>query len=76
LFGVPVGNAVVLIASGVPAATTERAMVAVAVCAGEPVSVTVTLKEELPLDVGVPVTMPAGVKLSPAGRLPEKIDQL
>ena len=64
-------------ASGVPAATRERVMVAVAVWAGEPASWTATPKEKFPLAVGVPETRPVeGARLSPAGRAPEEIDQV
>jgi hypothetical protein len=38
---------------------------------------TVTPKEELPLPVGCPEMIPVdGARLSPAGRLPEEIDQV
>jgi hypothetical protein len=74
--GVPPGRVVELMASGVPAATRERVMVAVAVWAGEPASWTVTPKEKFPLAVGVPETRPVGARLSPAGRAPEEIDQV
>jgi len=64
-------------ASGVPAATRERVMVAVAVWAGEPASWTATPKEKFPLAVGVPEMRPVDVfRLSPAGRLPEMKDQV
>jgi hypothetical protein len=74
---VPPGRVVELMASGVPAATRERVMVAVAVWAGEPASWTDTPNEKLPLAVGVPETRPVeGARLSPAGRAPEEIDQV
>ena len=64
-------------ASGVPVATRERVMVAVAVWAGEPASLTVTPKEKFPLAVGVPEIRPVDVfRLRPAGRLPETKDQV
>ena len=66
-----------LIARGVPAATTERATVAVAVWTGEPASWTDTPKETFPLAVGVPEIRPVeGARLRPAGRVPEEIDQV
>jgi len=46
------------------------------VCAGFPESVTVAVKLNLPRVVGVPVTAPAGERVSPVGRLPEVIDQV
>ena len=63
-------------ASGVPAATTEMLIIAFAVCAGEPVSVTMALNEELPLAVGVPEIPPVAARVSPAGSAPDKIDQV
>jgi hypothetical protein len=74
---VPLGTVVELIARGVPAATRERATVAVAVWAGEAASWTDTPKEKFPLAVGVPEIRPVDVfRLSPAGRLPETKDQM
>jgi hypothetical protein len=74
---VPPGRVVELMASGAPAATSERVTVMVAVWAGEPASWTVTPKEKFPLAVGVPETRPVeGARLSPAGRAPEEIDQV
>ena len=74
---VPPGNVVELMASGVPAATRERVTVAVVVCAGELASLTATPKEKFPLAVGVPEIRPVeGARLSPAGRVPEEIDQV
>jgi hypothetical protein len=64
-------------ASGVPVATSERVIVAVVVWDGEPASLTDTPKEKLPLAVGVPEIRPVeGARLSPAGRVPEEIDQV
>ena len=75
--GAPPGRVVELMASGAPAATRERVMVPVAVWAGVPASCTVTPKEKFPLAEGVPETRPVeGVRLSPAGRAPEEIDQV
>jgi hypothetical protein len=46
-------------------------------CAWLSASVTVAVKLDVPLVVGVPEITPVlGVKLSPAGRLPEVIDQV
>jgi hypothetical protein len=47
------------------------------VCAGLSASVTVAVRLNVPLAVGVPETAPVVVpRLSPAGRAPEVIDQL
>jgi hypothetical protein len=74
---VPAGKVVELMASGAPAATKETVTVAVAVRAGEPASWTDTPKEKFPLAVGVPEIRPVeGARLSPAGRVPEEIDQV
>jgi hypothetical protein len=42
----------------------------------DPLSVTVTLKAEVPLAVGVPDITPALESVSPAGKLPEARDQV
>jgi hypothetical protein len=77
VFGTPPGRLVVVIASGVPAWTTERVTVAVVVWTGEPESLTDTPKEKLPFPVGFPETTPVdAVRMSPAGRLPEEIDHV
>jgi len=77
VFGTPPGRVVVVIASGVPAWTTERVTVALVVCTGEPASLTVTPKEKLPFPVGFPEMTPVEApRLSPAGRLPEEIDHV
>jgi len=39
-------------------------------------SFTLTVKAELPAAVGVPEIVPVALRLNPAGRLPEAIDQL
>jgi hypothetical protein len=46
-----------------------------AVCAGDPLSFTATVKVEVPAAVGVPVMKPPLDRLKPAGRLPDAIDQ-
>jgi hypothetical protein len=47
------------------------------VCAGSPVSLTVTVKVDTPLAVGVPEIVPVvEASVSPAGRLPEVTDQV
>jgi hypothetical protein len=77
-FVIPADKLVVLIASGAPAATRERARLVAAVWAGEPASLTATPKDKLlPLTVGVPeITPVAGARLSPAGSAPVVIDQV
>lgn len=47
-----------------------------AVCAGDALSFTATVNVAVPLAVGVPEIKPALVSVSPAGKLPEAIDQL
>jgi hypothetical protein len=47
------------------------------VCTGALLSVTVTVKVDIPLAVGVPEIVPvADPSVSPAGRLPEVMDQV
>jgi hypothetical protein len=45
-------------------------------CGGFPASVTVAVKLDVPLAVGVPEIAPLADRLRPAGRLPEVIDQV
>jgi hypothetical protein len=45
-------------------------------CAGDPESETVTANVDVPLAVGVPEMTPPDESVSPAGRLPEVIDQV
>jgi hypothetical protein len=71
----PGSEAEIVNAEGAEAATTiERATDLV--CAGLPASVTVAVKLEVPLAVGVPEIEPDDERLSPAGRLPAVMDQL
>jgi len=46
------------------------------VCTGLLLSVTLTVKLEVPLLVGVPEMTPVDASVRPAGRLPEVIDQV
>ena len=65
-----------VIVSGGVAAVTVKEMLAVAVCCAALESLTVTEIGKLPLAVGVPEMRPVlALRLSPAGRLPEVIDQ-
>ena len=69
------GKEVVVIESGGAAMTRE--IVADVVWAGLDASLTVTVMGKLPFAVGVPEMRPVlAARLSPAGRLPEVIDQL
>jgi len=62
--------------SGAAAAMTMKDTLAVAVCCAELESLTITVIGKLPLVVGVPEIKPVlAARLSPAGRLPEVIDQ-
>ena len=58
------------------AALTVMDSLADAVCAGDPLSFTPTVKVEVPLPVGVPEITPALESANPAGRLPEAIDHV
>ena len=58
----------------VPLVVTVRIYVCVAVA--KELSVTRTAKVETPVVVGVPVTAPDADSVSPAGRVPEMIDQV
>lgn len=61
---------------GVAAATIIE-VAAEVLCTGEPLSLTVAVKLKVPLVVGVPEIMPVvAASVSPAGRLPELIDQV
>jgi hypothetical protein len=73
LFTMPPGRTAELIASGAgPGAATDNVKATVADCCGDPLSVTVTLKENAPLAVGAPERTPvAAARASPAGKLPE-----
>ena len=44
--------------------------------AGVLLSVTVAVKRDLPLDVGVPEIAPVGERVRPAGRLPAVVDHV
>lgn len=71
------GNEVVVTCTGVTDAleiVIEKLFVDV--CAGEDESVTLTVKDDVPAAVGVPLICPALLKESPAGSEPELIDQL
>jgi hypothetical protein len=74
-FAVPPDKLVVVIARAAGATTIER--LADFVCAGFPASATVAVKLDVPVAVGVPEISPVlEARLSPAGRLPDVIDQL
>jgi len=49
---------------------------AVALCAGELESVTLTVNEDVPVVVGVPLICPELLSVRPAGNEPEVTDQL
>jgi hypothetical protein len=58
-------------AGGAGAATTSERVTGLVVCAGLDESVTVKVRLEVPLVVGVPERIPVvGVKLRPAGSVP------
>jgi hypothetical protein len=65
----------VIVSCGAAAATVKE-MLAVAVCCTALESLTITEIGKLPLAVGVPETTPVlALRLSPAGRVPDVIDQ-
>jgi len=61
-------NAAVVMDKGWIAATTDREIVAFAVRAGDPASVTLIEMGKLPVTVGVPEMTPLLPRASPAGR--------
>jgi hypothetical protein len=71
---VPALRLEVVIASCGPVTASDSC--ADAVCAGDELSVTVTVKLDVPVVVGFPEITPALDMESPAGRLPEVTDQL
>jgi hypothetical protein len=73
---VPPGREEVVICTAVTAAFTAMLRLAVLVCAGELESVTLTVNEEVPAAVGVPLITPEVLSVNPAGKDPELIDQL
>jgi hypothetical protein len=74
-FAVPPDKLVVVIARAAVATTIER--LTDFVCAGFPASVTVAVKLDVPVAVGVPEIRPViEARLSPAGRLPDVMDQV
>lgn len=69
------GSAEEVIASAVAPTTIEVA--ADLLCAGTPASLTVTVKFDIPLTVGVPEITPLPVaSVSPAGKLPAVTDHV
>lgn len=47
-----------------------------AVCTGDPLSLTASVKVAVPVAVGVPEILPAFESVSPAGKLPDAIDHV
>jgi len=58
------------------AQVTEMDNAFVALCCGELLSTTLTVKLDIPAVVGVPLIIPEVVRLSPIGRLPLAIDHV
>jgi len=74
---VPEGRVEEVIVRASAAAATVMEVAADWVCTGLLLSVTLTVKLEVPLPVGVPEMTPVDEdKLRPAGRLPEATDQV
>ena len=67
---VPFGSDVVVTVNGAVAAEITIDSCFVAVCTGEPESVAVTVKVNVPFAVGVPLIAPAELSVSPVGRVP------
>ena len=73
----PAARLVVVIANVfVDAALTVTDSLAEAVCVGDALSVTVTVKLDVPVFVGVPEITPVLESVKPAGRLPDAIDHV
>jgi hypothetical protein len=70
----PFGNEDVLICRVPPVTVMLR--LTVALCAGELESLTLTVNEEFPTLVGVPVISPPLLRLRPVGKDPDDIDQV
>jgi hypothetical protein len=73
---VPAGNEVVVIVKVEEAGLMEIERLLDADCAGEPESVTRTVKLYWPAAVGVPLMLPLEARVKPEGRLPELTAQL
>ena len=65
-----------MIWTGVADAAMVMLRVAVALCAGELLSVTFTVNEDVPAVVGVPLICPELLSVKPVGKEPELSDQL
>jgi hypothetical protein len=76
LFVCPLGSEDVVICTGVTPAATVILRFAVAFCTGELESVTLTVNEDVPAVVGVPLIWPELLSVRPAGKEPALIDQL
>ena len=69
------GREEVVICNGVTLAATAILRLAVAFCAGEVESLTVTVNDDVPAAVGVPLIWPALLSVKPPGREPVVTDQ-
>jgi uncharacterized protein YsxB (DUF464 family) len=77
VLAVPPGSEAVTVKVGGAGAATAIERGTDLLCAGLPASLTVTVKLDVPLAVGVPEIRPVlAIKLSPAGRLPPVMDQV
>jgi hypothetical protein len=72
----PAGNEVVVITKVEEADVIEIERVLDTDCAGEPESVTRTVKLDWPAAVGVPLMLPLEARVKPEGKLPELTAQL
>ena len=71
---VPAARLDVVMLSWVAATTIENA--ADLLCTGFPLSVTLAVKEKVPVAFGVPEITPVGANVSPVGRLPDTTFQV
>ena len=77
VLAVPAGSDAEIVNAGGAAAATTIERGTDLVCAGLPASLTVTVKLDVPLAVGVPEIRPVlAIRLSPAGRLPPVMDHV
>jgi hypothetical protein len=77
VFAVPPGSEAEIVNAGGAGAATAIESETDLVCAGLPASVTVAVKLDVPLAVGVPEIRPVlAPRASPAGRLPAVMDQV
>ncbi len=75
VLAVPAGSEAEIVNAGDAGAATTSDRATDLVCTGLDESVTLKVRLEVPLAVGVPEIRPVAVRVSPAGRLPDVMDQ-